>query len=83
MCNTGAVWWQGLEYQVKGKHRHDKQSMEDYFTVHYAKGKSVDAHMRLDRSRSKRSGTFDLSYPAGQNYPARTVKLNADLTKKV
>ncbi|XP_076440191.1 uncharacterized protein LOC143279842 [Babylonia areolata] len=71
-----------LEYQLKGKHEHSKRSVEDYLTLRYAKGKGVDAHLKLSQIKKKRSATFDLSYPAGENYPARNVKLNADLTEK-
>ena len=68
---------------MKGKHEHDSSHLEDYFTARYAKGKVVDAHLRLDERKKKRSATFDLSYPAGQTYPARDVKINADYIEKV
>lgn len=74
---------QDLEYQVKGKHEHNARHLEDYFSVRYAKGKSIDAHLRLAQAKKKRSATFDLSYPAGQFYPARDVKINADYIEKV
>ena len=74
---------QELEYQLKGKHEHDEKQLEDYLTLRYAKGKSLDAHLRLAKAKKKRSATFDLSYPAGQSYPARDVKINADYIEKV
>ncbi|KAL8574007.1 hypothetical protein ACOMHN_029454 [Nucella lapillus] len=71
-----------IDYQLKGKHEHNKNTIEEYLTLRYAKGKSMDAHMRLSQAKKKKSATFDLSYPAGQNYPARSVRINADFMEK-
>lgn len=65
-----------IEYQVTGKHDHDKRGVEQYLTVRYAKGKSLDAHLRLDEQKKQRTATFDLAYPG------REVKVNVDLTEK-
>jgi hypothetical protein len=78
------VCLQKWEYELQGKHEHDKDSMEDYLTVRYAKGKSVDAHLLLDqKDEKKRHATFDLSYPSGEGYKGRDVKINADFIEKV
>lgn len=71
------------EYEILGKHDHNDSTAEEYITVRYAKGKSVDVHLLLDQKKDKkRHATFDLSYPAGYNYPARDVKINADYIEK-
>lgn len=66
-----------MDYEVKGKHEHNKEMVEQYLNVRYGKGKTIDAHTRLTQTKTQRTATLDLAFPG------RDMKFNAELNKKV